>query len=998
MEPATGALIASAIAGSIGAYGASKGSQDAAAAADARTGGLLSSTKAALATASEKANKLEAEVARLKIEIARCGGLQSQLDALTGPELAFKNAKAEVLRRAGVEFLLPELIEFLPDRASIERMKKVLDFPTDLVDTLNRMTLRKFYETRVLKVVPPMAPAPSAPPAVAAAAPPSEMDAELEALRGGRRTRRPRQAKRSRRGRGGANGAAQSEFAREAEIGTLAAQFPTPAAPAPAPAAPAPAPAAPENNALEAAADALPDAPAAPAAPVVPEQAPEQVPEVPEPVPGAPEEVPEPVPVGAPPPPPPPPAGPAPVIEGSAPLAKPFPDYATFAPMMARAIQMASVAPPAAAAAAAPGPPPAPAAPAAVAAPAAPSEAEDRIAKTAALVLADQIDRMLILPEAVGITPDIERDRALAREFRDRAANVTAAEWPGLQQEGEELMAAIEEHIDAAPGDQGMNAAEYAAMDAVAPGQREVVIPGAMPRAPPAASAAPAVARAPAPDWRAALNAAAERRRAEAAAAAAAVVPAAAPAVADVVPAAAPAAPDVVPEPAPVVPAAAAVVPEPLPAPVVPEPLPAAPAVADVVPAAAAVVPEPLPAAAPRANALVRQAAMSRDTIAALRPQAPAAPAPQPGRFRQFVRNLTRKNRAAPPAAPAPAPAAPAPAPAAPAVVDVVPEPPAPVDPIQAKRAEVDGLMRRHQEIVEREANLFAENRPIPAATTNLRKMLERQIEQAENTLRLLRRNQAAAAGTGLVMNQPPAPADEEDGGRPEPPAAPVAPQTFAESAEAVRAIQEAQTPQANPFIVQAYRDSVEPPVAAENVAQVPPPVAAAPPVPGATKLFGPLPGAQVGVSPGFAAAAAEGTRKAKRAQENRKTQRVRAPLTQVPVLPLTPTAARAMVGAPIAEDAAKFALENPMAKGHMTLKKRLKEVPARLTKTQFDVLDADMKPYFTKEERKFPGLPDMYSRNAKRVVNPEGGVRKRTLKNRRGLNKRKNVRGSRHR
>lgn len=322
------------------------------------------------------------------------------------------------------------------------------------------------------------------------------------------------------------------------------------------------------------------------------------------------------------------------------------------------------------------------------------------------------------------------------------------------------------------------------------------------------------------------------------------------------------------------------------------------------------------------------------------------------------------------------------------------------MDPIQAKQAEVDGLMRRHQEIVEREANLFAENRPIPAATTNLRKMLERQIEQAENTLRLLRRNQAAAAGTGLVMNQPPAPADEEDGGRPEPPAAPVAPQTFAESAEAVRAIQEAQTPQANPFIVQAYRDSVEPPVAAENVAQVPLPVAAAPPtVPGATKLFGPLPGAQVGVSPGFAEAAAEGTRKARRAQENRKTMRVRAPLTQVPVLPLTPTAARAMVGAPIAEDAPKFALENPIASGYMTLRKRLKDTPPRLTKTQFDALDADMKPYFTKEERKFPGLPDMYSRNAKRAVTPEGGrLRKRTLKNRRGLNKRKNVRGSRRR
>lgn len=360
---------------------------------------------------------------------------------------------------------------------------------------------------------------------------------------------------------------------------------------------------------------------------------------------------------------------------------------------------------------------------------------------------------------------------------------------------------------------------------------------------------------------------------------------------------------------------------------------------------------------------------------------------------------MTRKNRIVPFP-----PAAPAPAPAVPAVAAPEPEPPAPVDPIQAKRAEVDALRRRHGEIVEREANLFAENRPIPPSTTNLRKMLERQIEQAENTLRLLRRNQAAAAGTGLVMPQPPAaavaaPAAEEDGGRPEPPAAPVAPQTFAESAEAVRAIQEARTPQANPFIVQAYRDSAEPPVAAENVAQVPPPVAVAPPAPGATKLFGPLPGAQVGVSPGFAEAAAEGTRRAKRAQDARKTMRARRPLTEVPVLPLAPTAARAMVGGPIPADAPRFALENPMASGHLTLKKRLKEVPARLTKTQYDALDADMKPHFTKEERKFPGLPDMYSRNTKRVINPEGGrLRKRTLKNRRGLNKRKNVRGSRRR
>jgi hypothetical protein len=235
------------------------------------------------------------------------------------------------------------------------------------------------------------------------------------------------------------------------------------------------------------------------------------------------------------------------------------------------------------------------------------------------------------------------------------------------------------------------------------------------------------------------------------------------------------------------------------------------------------------------------------------------------------------------------------------------------------------------------------------------------------------------------------------DGGIPEAPAAPAVPQTFAESAEAVRAIQEAQTPAAvNQFIVQAYRDSVEPPAAPENVAAVPAPVSALPPAPGATKLFGPLPGAQVGVRPEFAAAAAEGTRRAKRAQETRKT--MRRPLTEVPVLPLTPTAARAMVGAPIAEDAPKFSRENPMAKGHMTLKKRLKEAPSRLTKTQYDALDADMKPHFTKEERKFPGLPDMYSRNAKRVINPEGGMRKRTLKNRRGLNKRKNVRGSRRR
>jgi pyruvate/2-oxoglutarate dehydrogenase complex dihydrolipoamide acyltransferase (E2) component len=327
------------------------------------------------------------------------------------------------------------------------------------------------------------------------------------------------------------------------------------------------------------------------------------------------------------------------------------------------------------------------------------------------------------------------------------------------------------------------------------------------------------------------------------------------------------------------------------------------------------------------------------------------------------------------------------------------------VDPIQAKQAEVDDLVRRLADIHAREASLFAAKRRIPKATTALRQMTEARLEQAETTLGILKRNRAAAAGTGLLaapVAPAPAPApapavaapEMADGGIPEAPAAPAAPQTFAESAEAVRAIQEARTP--NPFIVQAYRDSVEPPVAPENVAAVPAPVSALPPAPGATKLFGPLPGAQVGVSPGFAAAAAEGTRRAKRAQETRKT--VRRPLTEVPVLPLTPTAARAMVSAPIAEDALKFSRENPMAKGHMTLKKRLKDAPARLTKTQYDALDADMKPHFTKDERKFPGLPDMYSRNAKRVINPEGGMRKRTLKNRRGLNKRKNVRGSRRR
>lgn len=91
-----------------------------------------------------------------------------------------------------------------------------------------------------------------------------------------------------------------------------------------------------------------------------------------------------------------------------------------------------------------------------------------------------------------------------------------------------------------------------------------------------------------------------------------------------------------------------------------------------------------------------------------------------------------------------------------------------------------------------------------------------------------------------------------------------------------------------------------------------------------------------------------------------------------------------------------KFDMANPIAKA--PLKTRLREMPSRLTKPQYDALDAELKPYFTKEERKFPGLPDMYSRNAKRVVNPEGGMRKRTLKNRRGLNKRKNVRGSRRR
>jgi hypothetical protein len=328
------------------------------------------------------------------------------------------------------------------------------------------------------------------------------------------------------------------------------------------------------------------------------------------------------------------------------------------------------------------------------------------------------------------------------------------------------------------------------------------------------------------------------------------------------------------------------------------------------------------------------------------------------------------------------------------------------VDPIQAKQAEVNDLVRRLADIHAREASFFAAKRRIPKATTAMRQMAEAQLEQAENTLRILKRNRAAAAGTGLLaapVVAAPAPApvvavpEMADGGIPEAPAAPAVPQTFAESAEAVRAIQEAQTPAAvNQFIVQAYRDSVEPPAAPENVAAVPAPVSALPPAPGATKLFGPLPGAQVGVRPEFAAAAAEGTRRAKRAQETRKT--MRRPLTEVPVLPLTPTAARAMVGAPIAEDAPKFSRENPMAKGHMTLKKRLKEAPSRLTKTQYDALDADMKPHFTKEERKFPGLPDMYSRNAKRVINPEGGMRKRTLKNRRGLNKRKNVRGSRRR
>ena len=206
MEPATGALIASAIVGGIGAYGARSQSKAALVAEDVASGGLISRTQADLASAAAKAKQLEAEVAKLKSEVARCQGLQSQLDALSGPELAFKNAKAEVLRRAGVEFLLPELVPSLPDAASIEKMKKVLDYPTELVDTLNRMTLRKFYETRVLKAVPAMAPVPSAPPAVAAPGPPSEMDAELEALRGGRSRRRTRQSRRTRRRRGGADG------------------------------------------------------------------------------------------------------------------------------------------------------------------------------------------------------------------------------------------------------------------------------------------------------------------------------------------------------------------------------------------------------------------------------------------------------------------------------------------------------------------------------------------------------------------------------------------------------------------------------------------------------------------------------------------------------------------------------------------------------------------------------------------------------------------------
>ena len=1110
MEPATGALIASAIVGGIGAYGARSQSKGVMEAEDLASGGFITRAQTDLANAAAKAKQLEAEVAKLKSEVARCQGLQSQLDALSGPELAFKNAKAEVLRRAGVEFLLPELVPSLPDAAAIEKMKKVLDYPTELVDTLNRMTLRKFYETRVLKAVPVVAPVPSAPPALPApaaaeapvvpeqapvvpeqapvvpdapvvpeqapvvpeqapvvpAAPeppvvPEQAPAEAEAMQGGRtRSRRPRRSQRTRRRRGGrvVYGQAPRPAAAPAAAAPAAAA-PAAAAPAAVAAAPAaPAAPAPENDALDAAAAALPAPPApaapavvpeplpapaaAPAAPAAPEQVPEQALDAPA--------VPEPVPMGAP-----------PVIGEAAPLAKPFPDYATFAPMMARAIQLASVPPPAAAPAAAPGPPPAPA----------PSDAQDRIAKTAALVFADQIDQKLMLPEAVGITPDIERDRALAREFRDRAANVTAAEWPGLQQEGEELMAAIEEHIAAAPGDQGMNAAEYAAMDAVAPGQREVVIPGAMPRPPPAAPAAPAVARAPAPDWRAALNAAAERRRAAAPARGARPIPVvpdilsldrdrvlnemfqrrqeiagmddASPeelaeaaeidkqleearkvkrmqplalmvAAAD---AGIPGAQDTLAKraarfppmtdaegrilvPRPEVPAAAVV-----PA-VVPEPAPADPAVA----------PPHL-----RGAPLARQPALSREAIEALRAQAPAAVvAPPPpalaavqrktGRVRQFVGNLTRKNRVVPPALPAPAVPAPAPA-----------------DPIQAKQAEVDALLRRHQEIVNREANLFAENRPIPATTTNLRMMLERQIEQAENTLRLLRGNQAAAAGTGLVMPQPPA---AEDGGIPEPPAAPVAPLTFAESAEAVREIQEARTApapaalqiggplpgnpaaprvtvpglaevapaQVEPNIIQlAYRESREPPVAPENVAVVPPPVAAAAPlnrrlvessdralpIPGIA--VNPLPpAARPPAVPAPAPAAAPMSflerMRADRAAKKEEQERLKAwrsnPIAPAPkVLPQN-----------VGVGSSATMVANPM----VALKKRVKDAPARITMTEFNALPAEMQKYYRLESRPLPGKVLMYEK--------KGGMRKRTLKNRRGLNKRKNVRGSRRR
>ena len=200
----------------------------------------------------------------------------------------------------------------------------------------------------------------------------------------------------------------------------------------------------------------------------------------------------------------------------------------------------------------------------------------------------------------------------------------------------------------------------------------------------------------------------------------------------------------------------------------------------------------------------------------------------------------------------------------------------------------------------------------------------------------------------------------------------------------------------ANP-ILQAYSESVQPPVAPENVATVPPPVSVRAPNP-ALRIGGPLPGSSVvsaprATVPGLGeAAGAQVGRTLKRRNILPSDRSLGGPIN-VLAPPVVPSRVAAKPEGPVVSDASlKSWVANPMLKESTDRKKRLAAIGDTVSASEYRAIPEDLKKFFVPK----PG-PSIFGKAATYTKKAVGGrrLRKRTLKKRRGVNKR-NGRGSR--